>query len=415
MGPVLGDMEEADREGKRAVGFKRHFFLPGIILTLAEILVVVLPFFTLFDAGEEADARLIRIAVPVLGGAVLIWWAAMTSWLSPIQRAILVRRKNKRLPKDLTAAAYAATWKVPLRALLLRTGLWVGVAVGIGVFLTEYAGWQTRQVGQLASVTAMHAFGVNSVRAIWYAIILGKVRGRLFSGITPVRRFADGYFGRLFLVAAVVAGGTLSAVAAFLYYFVPITLEQYLQVLTCYPLGLAIALIAWAFMIRRLTREIDAYLTGYVDDERAGGPPPDATKITSVYRRAQALPYRIALISMGVWIAVAGVATWIARARLRFATDDAIIMLCIALVMAVGASSYESVWHRETMRPLLDHLTVRHRLPVRGIRPSMSLRTKMLLSLGGVVLFCCGLSLFWGFVQYKNQATDFVGKQAELG
>src|SRR3990170_4364862 len=75
VGPVLGDMEDADREGKRAVGFKRHFLLPAVVLTLAEVLVVVLPFFVLFDAGEDASSRLIRIAVPVLGGAVLIWWA----------------------------------------------------------------------------------------------------------------------------------------------------------------------------------------------------------------------------------------------------------------------------------------------------------------------------------------------------
>src|SRR5688572_22586569 len=254
VGPVLGDMEDADRDGKRAVGFKRHFFLPGIILTLVEILVIVLPFFVLFDTRDEVSSRLIRIAVPVMGGAVLIWWAAMTSWLSPIQRAILMRRKNKRLPKELSAAAYNATWRVPLRALLLRTGIWVGVALGIGVVLREYAGWQLRQVVQLASVTAMHAFAVNSMRAVWYAIILGRVRTRLFAGITPVRRFADGYFGRLFLVAAVVAGATLAAVAAFLYYFVPITLEQYLQVLTCFPAGLAIGLLGWVLIARRFTK-----------------------------------------------------------------------------------------------------------------------------------------------------------------
>jgi len=416
MGSVPDKEEhDHDRDDPVAVGFKRHFFLPGVLLTVAEAAAVVLPFFQLFETRGETNTALARIAVPVLAGAVLIWWAAMTSWLSPVQRAILQRRRNKRLPKPLAQAAYAATWKVPLRALLLRTGLWVGAAVAVGIMLHQYAGWTTRQIGELTAVTAMHAFVVNAPRAVWYAVILGRVRTRLFSGITPVRRFADGYFGRLFLVAAVVSGGTLAAVAAFLYYFVPITLEQYLQVQTCFLPALAVGLCGWALLARRLAREINGYLAQQLDGDRGGGAPADAAAASSVYRAAQSLPYRLAVMTTTMWILVAGGAAWLAYARMRFAADDAVLMLGIALVMAVGASIYELLWHRETMRPLLDHLTVRHRLPVRGIRPAMSLRTKLLLSLGGVVLFACGTSLFWGFVQYKSQATDFGSRQAELG
>ena len=67
------------------------------------------------------------------------------------------------------------------------------------------------------------------------------------------------------------------------------------------------------------------------------------------------------------------------------------------------------------MRPLLDQLTVKFRLPVRAIRPSLSLRAKLLLSFGGMVLFAVGLALFWGFIQYKNLVTEFTSKQADLG
>jgi len=54
-------------------------------------------------------------------------------------------------------------------------------------------------------------------------------------------------------------------------------------------------------------------------------------------------------------------------------------------------------------------------LPMRGLRTPLSLRAKLLLSFGGVVVFACGLALFWAFIQYKTLVTGFVTKQAELG
>src|SRR6185436_6884795 len=54
-------------------------------------------------------------------------------------------------------------------------------------------------------------------------------------------------------------------------------------------------------------------------------------------------------------------------------------------------------------------------VPVRSIAPSLSLTTKLLLSFGGVVLLACGMALLWGFVQYKNLATEAAGQQSRLG
>ncbi|MEO7735001.1 MAG: ATP-binding protein, partial [Kofleriaceae bacterium] len=44
-----------------------------------------------------------------------------------------------------------------------------------------------------------------------------------------------------------------------------------------------------------------------------------------------------------------------------------------------------------------------------------SLRSKLMLSFGGVVLLACGMALLWGFVQYKNLATAAAGQQSRLG
>ncbi len=61
------------------------------------------------------------------------------------------------------------------------------------------------------------------------------------------------------------------------------------------------------------------------------------------------------------------------------------------------------------------HLTQRYRVPVRTIAPSLSMRSKLMLSFGGVVLLACGMALLWGFVQYKNLATDAAQRQADIG
>src|SRR5262249_5659931 len=65
-------------------------------------------------------------------------------------------------------------------------------------------------------------------------------------------------------------------------------------------------------------------------------------------------------------------------------------------------------------RPLLVHVTVRHRVPVREVRTTLSLRVKLLVSFGGLVLFACGLSLAWGFIQYKTLATSYLSRQAQV-
>src|SRR5439155_748893 len=143
---------------------------------------------------------------------------------------------------------------------------------------------------------------------------------------------------------------------------------------------------------------------------------PDATPPAAIiYRRAQALPYRLALLTICVWFVISAVGLLVARFHLGFDFDDTIILSTATLVLAVAGAIYEQLWHRDVLRPLLAHLTQRYRVPVRSIAPSLSLRSKLMLSFGGVVLLACGMALLWGFVQYKNLATDAALRQSDIG
>lgn len=405
-----GTGERATTQTASGVPFKRRFATPAIVLALVEILAIGYPLWVAFDLGDLGAETLLRTALPVAIGASIVWLAATTAWLLPLWQAVVARRRGERVGKELAARAYRITLKGPVRVLLLRTGVWSGAALLTGLFLHIYEDWAMPKVAELTALAAIHAYIVSCVRAVWWAQILGEVRGRLFAVGSPLRRFDDSHFRRFTLVAMIVAGGVLAAQSAFAYYFVPITRTQYLQFQTYYPIAALVGVIAWAAFARWFTYDLRRYLAVSRGESVTDAPP-----AAMIYRRAQALPYRLALLTIVVWVMIAFVGAMVARFHLGFDLDDTVILSIATLVLAVAGAIYEQLWHRDVLRPLLAHLTQRYRVPVRSIAPSLSLRAKLLLSFGGVVLLACGMALLWGFVQYKNLANDAAGRQSRLG
>lgn len=393
-----------------AVPFKRRFFIPAIVLGLAEAILVGYPLWVAFDLGALPGDTLLRTALPVGIGACIVWFAAIAAWLIPLWHAVLARRRGERVPKELAARAYRITLKGPVRVLLLRTGLWSSAAALTGVFLYTYEGWPLQRVAELTTLAAVHAYIISSVRAVWWAQILGEVRAQLFAAGSPLKRFDDSHFRRFLLVAMIVAGGVLAAQSAFAYYFVPINLPQYLQLETFFSIATLVGLALWSGGARLMTRDLRRYLAASRGERIASAPPAAA-----IYKRAQALPYRLAMLTIAVWVVIAAAGAVVARLHLGFDLDDTTIVFVATLVLAVAGAIYEQLWHREVLRPLLAHLTQRYRVPVRGIAPALSMRSKLLLSFGGVVLLACGMALLWGFVQYKNLANAAAGQQSRLG
>ncbi|HVK82689.1 MAG TPA: ATP-binding protein [Kofleriaceae bacterium] len=393
-----------------AVPFKRRFALPAIVLALLEVIGVGYPLWIAFDLGDVPTDMLLGTALPAGIGGCIVWLAAITAWLLPLWSAVNARRRGERVNKDLAARAYRITLKGPIRVLVLRTALWAGAAGLTGMFLRMYDDWTFTRVAEITAVAAVHAYIVSCVRAVWWAQILGELRGRLFAAGSPLRKFDDNHFRRFVFVAMIVAGGVLGAQAAFAYYFVPISRDQYLQLQTYYPIAVILGLVAWAVFARYFTLDLRRYLAVSRGEQTKGAPP-----AATIYKRAQALPYRLAVLTIGVWLVIAVVGAFVARFELGFDLDDTLIIAIATLVLAVAGAIYEQLWHREVLRPLLAHLTQRYRVPVRSIAPSLSLRSKLLLSFGGVVLLACGMALLWGFVQYKNLANDAAGRQSRVG
>src|SRR5262249_2053293 len=213
------------------------------------------------------------------------------------------------------------------------------------------------------------------------------------------------------LIALLVGAGAIAAFTGFVYYFLPLRPEEYLQVQTFFPGMVLVATVIWMVWAHHICRPVAAYL-GW---QLGGKDIPDSDpRVAAAYRGAQSLPYRLAGARLAAWVAAAGVTALVPRAQIPTETDNPVLFFGAALVICVGAAPYEAIWHRETMRPVLVYMSSKHRIPPRAIRAPMSLRMKLLISFGGLVLFACGLSLFWGFIQYKTLATSYLARQAQL-
>ncbi|HEY0991747.1 MAG TPA: ATP-binding protein [Kofleriaceae bacterium] len=408
---AVGDTAASAGGAFRGVPLKRLFLVPAAVLGVAELIFIAYPLWVAFDLGGLGSDTLLRTALPVGIGAVVVWVSAITAWLLPLWSAVAARRHGERVPKDLAARAYRITLKGPVRILLLRTALWSASAALTALFFFIFRNWPIERVAEITALASVHAYILACVRAVWSAQILGEVRARLFAAGSPLKRFDDSHFRRFMLVSMIVAGGVLAAQAAFAYYFVPITFAQYLQFETYVAAATLVGVTAWLLFARTMTSDLRRYLAVSRGEELITAAPPAPI----IYRRAQALPYRFAVLTISVWLVISVIGALIARLQLGFDLDDALILSVSMLVLAVAGSIYEQLWHRDVLRPLLAHLTQRYRVPVRSIAPSLSLRSKLLLSFGGVVLLACGMALLWGFVQYKNLATDAAGQQSHLG
>jgi signal transduction histidine kinase len=415
-GTGTDDPQGPDPGSSRSLGtfvgvpFKRLFLVPALVLGLAELLFIAYPIWVAFDLAGLGGDTLLRTALPVGIGAIVVWLAAITAWLLPLWSAVLARRHGERVHKDLAARAYRITLKGPVRVLVLRTGLWAAAAALTGLFLHIFRSWPIERVAEITALASVHAYILGCIRAVWWAQILGEVSARLFAAGSPLKRFDDSHFRRFMLVSMIVAGGVLASQAAFAYYFVPITFVQYLQFETYVAVATLFGITTWLVFARRMTRDLRRYLAASRNEVITAAPP-----AAVIYRRAQALPYRLAVMTIAVWFVISIIAALVARLQLGFDLDDTIILSTSMLVLAVAGAIYEQLWHRDVLRPLLAHLTQRYRVPVRSIAPSLSLRSKLLLSFGGIVLLACGMALLWGFVQYKNLATDAAGQQSHLG
>ena len=410
-----------------ALRYQRRLALAGAVITLVEIGAVVGPLAAFFPLDERQRWLTNRVAPVVLGGAWLIWWVATRYRRGPLDRAIKARHAGQGLDATALQLASRVTMLLPRRAALLRALVGTLAALLIGALLVARAGLPARALLTIVSVTAFHGLTVEVFRALAWAWVLDRVRAALVPDSDALRQFRDLY--RLRLWRAALATGALAALAtaAFAVFFLPISLEQYRSLETWFPATIFPLSLLWLVIVDRLCRPLELYLSAATSPDPRRRPGPGDPEAQHAFRTAEWLPYRLGATKLG--IAILGEAALCIQAVSVFAIDveTAVLFFGEAVVVTAGATLYEVLWHRATLRPVLAHLASRHRPSVSGLDPvsaaswltggtrtPFSLRSKMLGGFGSLTIFACGLSLFWSFVQYKTLATALFQRETEI-
>jgi len=388
--------------------------LTEVAMALGELGLIGYPLFDAYTL-DEAQRRVLgsSLTIAILSGG-LVWYLALRAWLHPLLRAIRKKQLGEAIDPSTRAAAYDASLRLPARALGLRVALFATSGLVLPAFLHLRAGFPLESTLTVFMIATTHAAAAGVFRALLYARIVDATRAAVLPELDSLRVFADTYRRRLVLSALTTGTLGIGAIGTFTWFFIPLNLEHYLRLETFFPFTVGALGAFWYAYYRVLPRPIDRYLAAALSPKPTDQPLRDDPRAVQAYRAAQTLPYRLALSKVAFWLV--GLALLVVQGVLFFSIDfeNAALMGGEGLVVTIGVALYEALWQRVTMRPLLNHLAARHRPPPEKIRTPLSLRSKMLAGFGALMVFACGLSLFWSFMQYKTLATVFIQRESEL-
>jgi signal transduction histidine kinase len=406
--------------GTHPLGYKLRLFGVGFVCLAVEVIGVAVPLAALLRPTPLAGRLALLAGAAALLAGLGVELALRRRWFAPLDGALRARGTDQPLPADLAAAAYQAILSLPARLAWLRAALFALGTVAVTAFLAARGLAPWASLVPAVVVGTVHPLAVEVFRASWCSRVLLDLRAVLLPSLDPLRLFADTYGGRLARAALVAGIAGALGVGAFVWLFVWVTLEQYRELQTWFPLTAAALVVAWYVLLLRLRRPLDAYLRapgGVVaggDGERARQPVTPGDTAVHAYRAAQALPYRLAAAKLGFWLL--GLFLLCAQGALLFDLDleTAALIGGTGAFATIGVALYEALRHREILKPLLTHLAARHRLPIDTVTSPLTLRAKMLWAFLGLTVFACGLSFFWSFIEYKRLATGFIKKQSYL-
>jgi signal transduction histidine kinase len=382
------------------LAYRRRLRPIAAALTLAEIVVVVGPLWALVYPLPPGAPALLARAVPVVAAIVIAVYLPLARALfRPIDRAIAEKRRGVAITPETAQAAYTAILQAPRRIGWLRSAAWCVGILGVALTLRARTGFADLPV--VLTVSTLHPYAVSVVRSLAYARVMRELRGALLPNVDPITLAGQTYFERIVEVGIATGAIGVGATALFVYYFIPISLEAYKALEVWFAPTVAGLTLLWYFAIRRLPKPIADYLATR-----------DYSHAQAAYRDTQALPLALAASKLLAWLG-AGAALAAQSYAFGVEGENALLMFAVVVIVAVGAAQFEALWHRASLRPLLQHLAARHRLQVGEVPPRLGLRAKMLGGFGGLMVFACGLSMLWSFVQYRVFAQEIMRRDGE--
>jgi signal transduction histidine kinase len=359
-------------------------------LTLLEGLVVIVPLDTFFPS---LPAGVMPAGVGVLAS---LWAIAMWRSMRPLLAGVRPHR---------FVAAYRLGHRLATGGLLLRFALWVALSVSVAMLTPR--GVPRSQLGTFLAVCLVHSLCVSLIRWALQNHIFQSAVTRM--GLDPSwRQFqADTLLSRLVEVTLLLGAITAGFLAVFVFCFVPISVEQYMFLEASFPwVGVMLAAVWYFGVAPRQVAPLLAYLRS---DERNA----EASRglLLRASSAAHRLPSRLALVKL-VFFSTAGLLLSAETVLLCGFTVLQGALICGAVfIVTLGTAVYEMTWSRAVLRPIVAHLMSQPGADQLEVQ-APSLRRKLLLSFGGVLVFTVALPLFWTFLQFGNLREDLAVAQA---
>ncbi len=359
-----------------------------ILLTAAEGVAVLTPLAYLVPATRGAGEWFLMLVA-----GLMIWMFGMGVWLLPLLRG----------GAD-PARVYPRVRRLPARALGLRLVLWTFLGAVLAVQLHGAGQLDGSLAFTLMTICVMHALVVGLIRWVLHGRLLRLVMNRA-NLLPPWRELQlDSLRGRLVEIAVLlaVAGGLF--IAVFILLFVPLSVEQYLLVETYFPWTLVALILCWYLAV--VPRQL-APLMEHLQGEEPSSP----EVVLSACHRAHRLPQSLALTKI-VFFALAAVLLVVESVTLLdISFSKASLVLLAMIIVSSGTGIYEMIWSRVELRPVVAHLLALPGAEDMEVKAG-SLRRKMILSFGGIIVFTVALSLFWTYLHHQNLRRDFAAQQA---
>ncbi|MCA9665543.1 MAG: HAMP domain-containing protein [Myxococcales bacterium] len=348
---------------------------------------------------------------PSLLGLVALLWLLWSIHLAFALRPLITatRADAQREPVDEAAARAICRVinTVPRRVMVSRIVLWGIIGVVTCLYLLSIGEFERDQIHIVLAVCVAHSFAVALLRLAAFMRVFRRALREAQLRTSWLAEQAETLFDRVTEVALVIGAASTACTALFVYLFVPMTQEQYLQMETYFPpTGTALAMLWYYIVAPRQTSPLIIYLEKAASDDS-----PTQAELARAFETAHRLPGTSALSKAG-WFGIAALMLLIEAVWLfGFTLAQAVLVSSSVLLVAIGFSIYEFIWIQRLLRPVLGYLAGRPgalKAPI----SALSLRAKMLLTFGGVVIFTVALALFWTYLQYGNMRSDFAQTQA---
>lgn len=376
-----------------------RFLMPGLGLFGVELALVIVPLLALFQGRVEVVVALARVGLPLLGVALIVWAIACERWLAPLYAERAHREPDGAMP----AALRTSLLNMPARVLRYRIMLWMAVGVGTAVGLHFVVAMPLREMWMVVSVCVANTACAAVFRASWYEWILEPTLRDLGVRHDTREVLRLHLVARLRQISAACGALALVGVALFIFAFIPVTLEQFQGVQTYFPLTLLMLLTLWRPALAAVVRPVRQYLESAT---------PTAELVAQAYRAAEILPYQLVGLKIAFVLAALGLFVLQAVGLFGFDLERALVCAAAAFFVWVGVGIFESVRHWRALRSLAEVMVRERPELVRSAALGIGLRGKMLYAFGGLAVFVCAFSLYWGFVEYRRLAMGFIEKQA---